>query len=101
MAQNTFEKINEYTETSKRCLVLEDEISGQLDEWFNEHESELEEYFYPHPVSFSRHRSSWWYDDKNEIIIMFLNIGLGEESWFDKIKVYPDGHWENIKRNYF
>lgn len=101
MAQNTFEKINEYVETSKRCVTLEREISYQLDEWFNEHESELEKYFYPHCVSFSRSHSSWWYDDENEIIIMVLLIDLGEESWFDKIKVYPDGHWEKYKEKLF
>lgn len=101
MAQNTFEKKNEYVETSKRCVVLEHEISGQLDEWFNEHRCELEKYFYPHRVSFCRHRSSWWYDDENEIIIMVLDIGLGEDSHFDKIKIYPDGHWEKYKEKLF
>lgn len=101
MTQNTFEKINEYVETSKRCVALEREISGQLDEWFNEHKGELKEYFYPHLVSFCRHRSSWWYDDENEIIIMVLNIGLGEDSHFDKIKVYPDGRWEKYKEKLF
>ena len=43
MAQNTFEKINEYVETSKRCVALEREISGQLDEWFDEHKGEENE----------------------------------------------------------
>lgn len=101
MAQNTFEKINEYVETSKRCVELEHEISAQLDEWFNEHESELEEYFYPHCVSFYSTRSSWWYDNENEIIIMVLLIDFGEDSHFDKIKVYPDGHWEKYKEKLF
>ena len=101
MAQNTFEKINEYVETSKRCVELEHEISAQLDEWFNEHKSELEEYFYQEHVSFCRHRSSWWYDDENEIIIMKLDIGFGEDSHFSKIKVYPDGHWEKYKEKLF
>lgn len=101
MAQNIFEKINEYVETSNRCVELEHEISGQLDKWFNEHKGELEEYFHPHLVSFCRHRSSWWYDAKNEIIIVFLDIDLGEDSHFDKIKVYPDGHWEKYKEKLF
>lgn len=101
MAQNTFEKINEYVEASKRCVALEREIASQLDKWFNEHKSELEEYFHPHLVSFCRHRSSWWYDNENEVIRMVLNIGLGEDSHFDKINVYPDGHWEKYKEKLF
>lgn len=108
MAQNIFEKINEWVETSNRCVELEHEISGQLDKWFNEHKSELEEYFYPHLVSFCRHRNSWWYDAKNEIIIMFLDIDLCEDSHglvktptLIKLKCIQTDTGKNIKRNYF
>ncbi len=101
MTQNTFEKINEYVETSKRCVALEREISAQLDEWFNVHKDELEEYFHPYFVSFCRHSSAWRYDNENEIIIMKLDIDLGEDSHFDEIDVHPDGHWETHKVKLF
>ena len=88
-----FAKSNLINELKSQIASENNDIVALLQRWFNAHEDEIGER-YEDPIEWF----GVWYRPSGSAAITFeFTVGCGDDSYYQRIHIFPDGHWEYPK----
>ena len=71
----------------------ENDIVAILQRWFDDHKDEIEER-YEDPIEWF---GDWYRPSGSAVITLEFTVGGGDDSYYQRIHIFPDGHWEYPK----
>ena len=89
-----FAKANLVNERKNEIAGLNVDITNLLYNWYDNHKEEIEnDLGEEEPV---RWLGQWSHNQLSEYIKLTLIVGCGDDSYYRRLGLYPDGHWEYI-----
>ena len=90
-----FAKTNLVNQLKQNIASQSNDIVTILDRWLDDHKDEIKEH-YEEPIEWS---GDWTRLDGDAAITLEFHVGSGDDSYRQRIHVFPDGHWEFPKHN--
>lgn len=88
-----FAKSNLINELKSQIASESNDMAAILQRWFDAHEDEIGER-YEDPIEWF---GDWYRPSGSAVITLQFHVGYGEDSYYQGIHIFPDGHWEYPK----
>lgn len=88
-----FAKTNLINEKKDEIRSEENDIAALLQRWFDDHKDEIEER-YEDPIEWF---GVWYRPSGSAVITLEFTVGGGDDSYYQRVHIFPDGHWEYPK----
>ena len=91
-----FAKTNLINEKKAEIQSENNDILVLLKQWFDDHKDEIEER-YEDPIEWF---GVWYRPSGSAVITLEFTVGCGDDSYYQRIHIFPDGHWEYPKHEF-
>ena len=88
-----FAKTNLINEKKAEIQSENNDIFVLLQQWFDDHKDEIEER-YEDPIEWF---GVWYRPSGSAVITLEFTVGGGDDSYYQRVHIFPDGHWEYPK----
>ena len=88
-----FAKTNLINEKKAEIQSENNDIFVLLQQWFDDHKDEIEER-YEDPIEWF---GVWYRPSDSAVITLEFTVGGGDDSYYQRVHIFPDGHWEYPK----